>query len=86
MLIIKKEIYYRIQQYLTHKITIDELVDWAERSMMEDEFDENDMDVIRNVVGRLGLADVKSFGLTWDECETLINELGFKVKFEFEFA
>lgn len=34
--------------------------------------------VLVEVVGRLGLADVRAFGLTRVDCETLLQRLGFK--------
>ncbi len=86
MLITKKDVFIKLQQFLNHDISLESLVDWAEIAMMEYEFDENDIDVIRNIVSRLGLADVKSFGLTWDECESYIYKLGYKVKLAFEYA
>ena len=35
-----------------------------------------------NVVRRLGLADVRAFGLAWDDCEQLLARLGYKAKVE----
>jgi hypothetical protein len=29
------------------------------------------------IVGRLGAADVRSFGLTWEDCEHLLKRLGY---------
>jgi hypothetical protein len=37
--------------------------------MMDDEFDDRDLDTIRDITSRLGLADVREFGLTWEDCE-----------------
>ena len=59
----------RLRGYLQHRTTRASLVDWAERAMMEEEFDEGDLDTIRNITSRLGLADVREFGLTWEDCE-----------------
>jgi hypothetical protein len=53
---------------------------------MEDEFYESDIDIIREIISRIALADVKQFGLSWEDCELLIKQLGFKVKLEFEYA
>jgi hypothetical protein len=86
MKIDKKIVFDKIQQYLNHEITIESLVDWAEYVMMSAEFDEHDFDLIHKIVSRIGLADVRAFGLTWEECENYINELGYRVKLEFEFA
>jgi len=32
---------------------------------------------VRDAVARLGVADVRAFGLTWEDCERLLHELGY---------
>ena len=86
MLITKKDVFNKLQQYLNHVITLDELVSWAENVFFDAEIDAGDMEVIRDIVSRIGVSDVKSFGLTWEDCETFIHKLGYKVKLNFEFA
>ncbi len=54
----------QIRDYLQHRITRAALVDWAEHAMMEEEFDHRDLDTVRDITSRLGLADVREFGLT----------------------
>jgi hypothetical protein len=61
--------------YLHHQISLPQLVEWAEAAMMEAEFDLKDVDVLRSVVGRLGVADVRAFGLTWEDCEQLLVQV-----------
>jgi cobyrinic acid a,c-diamide synthase len=68
-----------LRAYLSHEIALDALVDWAETAMMEAEFDEKD-GAVRDVVARLGLADVRAFGLAWEDCERMLTELGFAVQ------
>jgi hypothetical protein len=80
MLITKTIVADKIAAYLHHDITLAQLVDWAERAMMEDEFDDNGLLAIRTAVSRLGVADVRAFGLTWDDCEGLLRELGFAAR------
>ena len=72
----------RLTDYLHHRLSLEELVRWAEDAMMEGELDEQDVDVLRSVVGRLGLADVREFGLTWEDCEELLSRLGYHVHIE----
>jgi hypothetical protein len=55
----------KIAEYLHGKLSQAELVDWAERAMMDADFDETNMDVLSDIIGRLGLADVAEFGLRW---------------------
>lgn len=69
----------KLIDYLHHKITSGELVDWAETAMMEGEFEEEHFEVLREVISRVGLADVRAFGLTWDDCERFLAQLGYKV-------
>jgi len=35
---------------------------------------------IRNILGHLGLADVREFGLSWDDCYDYLSQLGYQVK------
>ena len=55
----------KITGYLHGKISQADLVDWAERALMDAEFDEADTEVLSDIIGRLGLADVAEFGLRW---------------------
>jgi len=79
MVITRKEVAHQISQYLHHHISLEELVDWAENAMQEGEFEESHSDEITEVVSRLGVADVRAFGLIWEECEALLNKLDYKV-------
>jgi hypothetical protein len=80
MLITKKIVADKIAAYLHHDITLAQLVDWAEHAMMEDEFEESGLPAIRSAVSRLGVADVRAFGLTWEDCEDLLGQLGFSAR------
>jgi len=70
----------KIRDYLHHRLALSDLVDWAEIQMMEGNFDEIHHDAICNTVARLGVADVRSFGLTWEDCERLLDTLGYVIK------
>ena len=82
MTITKQAVADRIADYLHHRITQAQLVDWAENAMMDAEFDERDAAVVAAVVARLGVADVRAFGLTWADCEELLGRLGFAARVE----
>ncbi|MBT4497108.1 MAG: hypothetical protein HOC74_05265 [Gemmatimonadetes bacterium] len=71
-----------LTSYLRHERSLAELVDWAEEVMMEEEFVPEQYEVIRDVVARLGLADVRAFGLTWEDCEQFLERLGYTVNVE----
>ena len=82
MTISKDTVAIRIADYLHRRIRLAELVDWAEGVLMEGEFTEADAPVLSDVVARLGVADVRSFGLTWEDCEDLLGRLGYTAKVE----
>ena len=82
MIMTKQTVADQIAAYLRHGITQAQLVDWAENALMEGEFDEKDATTISAVVARLGVADVRAFGLTWADCEELLGQLGFAARIE----
>ena len=57
-------------------------MDWAENALTDAEFEEKDAASISRVVARLGVADVRAFGLTWADCEELLGQLGFSARIE----
>lgn len=74
----------KLSAYLHHKSRSEELVDWAVEAMMDGDFEPKNIDILRDIVARLGVADVRAFGLTWDDCEGFLNRLGYRVKIEVE--
>ena len=72
----------KLAAYLHHEISLDELVAWANVAMMEADFEEAYYDVIRDAVARLGLADVRAFGLTWEDCARIFKQLGYDARVE----
>ena len=80
MVITKQTVADKIAAYLRHDISLAELVSWAEEAMMEGEFAEMDMDAVSGVVSRLGLADVRAFGLAWEDCEELLRQFGYAAR------
>ena len=72
----------RLTDYLKREISLAELVDWAERAMMDEDFEESSFEVVRDITSRLGLADVRAFGLTWEDCDRHLSRLGYRAKVE----
>jgi hypothetical protein len=72
----------QLRDYLQHRISRAALVDWTEHAMMEEDFDELDVEMIRDITSRLGLADVREFGLTWEDCEGFLSRLGYRTKID----
>lgn len=79
MKLTRQNVAHKIIDYLYHRITLSELVNWAEMSMMEADFEEKDYDVLRDVISYLGLADVKAFGIAWEDIENFLRRLGYRV-------
>ena len=70
----------KIADYLHGKVSQVDLVDWAERAMMDADFDEADIEVLSEIIGRLGVADVAEFGLRCQDCEEFLRRLGYRAK------
>jgi hypothetical protein len=82
MTITKQTVADKIAAYLHHDLTLGQLVDWAERALLDGEFAERDAKILSSVVARLGVADVRAFGLAWEDCEELLRKLGFSPRVE----
>jgi cobyrinic acid a,c-diamide synthase len=82
MPITKQTVAGKIAAYLHHEITLAQLVDWAELAVMEGELAESDATTLATVIARLGVADVRAFGLTWEDCEELLRKLGYSPRVE----
>lgn len=80
MMITKQVVARQLAAYLGHEITLAQLVDWAEAVLVDTEFEERDAHVLAEVVGRLGVADVRAFGLTWEDCEALLQKVGVRAR------
>lgn len=80
MIITRKDVAKKIIEYLQHHITQAELVDWAESMMMEADFEPQDFETIRDIISRLGVADVKAFGMAWEDCEQFLSSLGYQAR------
>lgn len=70
----------KIGAYLHHDLSLSALVDWAESAMMNDDFDPAHSTAIRDAVARIGAADVRTFGLAWEDCEQLLSTLGYSAQ------
>ena len=65
----------KIRDYLVHKITLAELVDWAENSLIDGEFIHEDSKQLFDIAAHLGLSDSNQFALSWDELESIVDPL-----------
>ena len=77
MVVTRETVAQKLTAYLQQRVTLKDLVDWAERAFMDGEFSGEDIETVRDIVARLGLADVLAFGLTWEDCITYLRRLGY---------
>jgi len=70
----------KLVAYLRHDVSQADLVAWAESALMEGTFEREHFAEIRDVIARLGVADVRAFGLTWEDCEQLLKQLGYAAR------
>ena len=54
----------KLGAYLQHELPLANLVTWAETALMEGEFETKHFGEVRDVLARLGVADVRAFSLT----------------------
>ena len=82
MTITKQTVADKIAAYLHHEMTLAQLVDWSEQALLDGELAERDAQTVSTVIARLGVADVRAFGLAWEDCEELLQKLGFAPRIE----
>ncbi|MBY0247356.1 MAG: hypothetical protein K2Q17_06790 [Nitrospiraceae bacterium] len=79
-LITREIVAEKLAAHLQHKLSLDNLVTWTESALLDGEFDPAHLSTIRDVVARIGVADVRAFGLTWEDCEQLLAQLGYSAQ------
>lgn len=67
-LISRETVAEKLAAHLHHELSLESLVAWAESAFMDGEFDPAHLPTIRDVIARIGVADVRAFGLTWEDC------------------
>ena len=82
MKITRKMLAQKLIEYLQHQMTLSELVDWAESALMEGNLDERDLEKLREILARIGVADVRAFSLSWEDCEDFLSRLGYRVNIQ----
>ncbi len=80
MIITRQIVVDKLGAYLGHEIALVALVEWAESALLDGEFETQHFNEIRDAVARLGVADVCAFGLTWEDCEQLLRQLGYSAR------
>jgi hypothetical protein len=86
MTITEKTVANKLAAYLGHELTLGDLVGWAEQAVQEGVFEGRDVKLLATAVGRLGLADVRAFGLAWEDCEQILKQLGYSARVDISAA
>ncbi len=79
-LVTRKSVADKLGAYLRHELSLAALVEWAESALMNNDFDPSHLTTIRDAVARIGAADVRTFGLAWEDCEQLLSQLGYSAQ------
>ena len=80
MIVTRKTVAEELASYLNRRVSLARLVDWAEDALCDGELDEQDTELLRDILARVGLADVREFGLSWDDCYNFLSQLGYTVQ------
>ena len=75
-----KDVVNKLRDYSGHRVSLPELVDWAEQAMMDADFIGKDWKTVQDIVARIGVADARAFGLTWEDCEQSLMALGYRTE------
>lgn len=81
-MITKETVMQRTQDYLLLKISLRSLIEWAEDSFMQADFDEKDATIISDILSKIGVSNVKNFGIQWDEWNEFLSKLGYEIRIE----
>ncbi len=82
MLLTRKALVDMLIKYINREIDLSALIDWAEDMIKEADFEDENFELIRDILARIGLADIREFGLTWDDCYDYLRKLGYDIKME----
>jgi hypothetical protein len=82
MVLTRKALADMLIKYINREIDLQTLVNWAEDMIREADFESKNFELIRDILARIGLANVCEFGLTWDDCYDYLHKLGYNVKVE----
>ncbi len=82
MIVTRKILANKLIKYNNREIDLSKLIGWAEEMMRDADFENKDFELLRDILARIGLADVREFGLTLDDCYDYLHKLGYDVKVE----
>ena len=77
-MITRQTVRNQILSFLNHEISLAVLVDWAEDAVFEGDLEEKDTELLMEILGRLGVADVSDFALSWEDYFSMLSKLGYR--------
>lgn len=77
----KTQLVGQISAYLEGKLSLEDLVNWAEELVMNG-FEANPVE--SEIIYRLGVADAENFELSWEDLAHMLKQLGYKVRLELQ--
>ena len=82
MIITKQLLAINLLCYLQHKTTLSDLVNWAGYAFKEGDIQGEHPEVVRDILAKLGLEEVKAYGILWDDCYEYMQKLGYVLKID----
>ena len=82
MIITRKILARMLIKYINREIDLSNLINWAEDMIVDANFEDEHFELLRDILARIGLADVREFGLSWDDCYVYLHRLGYDIKVE----
>jgi hypothetical protein len=82
MIVTRKILANKLIKYINREIDLSKLIGWAEEMMRDADFENKDFELLRDILARIGLADVREFSLSLDDCYDYLHKLGYDVKVE----
>ena len=80
-MITKQLVTQKLLDYLNGQISRAQLVDWAEKCMVDGGFyPDEDIEMLVDIVMYLAGADTDYFPLTWEICTEFLKQLGVQVQ------
>jgi hypothetical protein len=76
----KKECARKIAGYLASELTHDELVQWADSALVEEDFPETESQTLLGVLADLSSSRLNSFVSQIGDYHALLHELGFRME------
>jgi ribosomal protein L7/L12/DNA-binding beta-propeller fold protein YncE len=80
MSITKETMRDQLLAYLNGTLPLAQLVDWAEEAARHGDFDPQDAEVLRDIIAKLSMADVRQAGPRWEDAHELLARLGYQAQ------